>query len=272
MTSPAASARPRSLLPQEHGAWGQLALPLLSALLLAEGPWPAPALLAAATVAGFLAHEPWLVLLGHRGPRALSESGPRARRHLWGWLAAAAATGLAGAWLASPAARLALLLPGLFGAGTIAFVLARRERTIPGELTVVSALASSGLAVALAGGASAAVAWLATGTWLTAFAASVFAVQVVLARAHRKEARDPGRLHAAAALALYLAAGLAAAALVPGRGWVLAGAAAPTVLLSLAVCLGPFTAQQLRRLGWSLVAATSATLVILVGGLRWWAP
>ena len=272
MSAPAAPSPPRSLLPQEHGAWGQLAMPLLTALLLSDGPRPAALLLAGATVAGFLAHEPWLVLLGHRGVRAKAEAGPRARRLMWGWLAAAAAAGLGGLWLAPSPARLALLLPAAFGAATVAFVLARRERTIPGELTVVSALASSGLAVALAGGASMAVAGLATGTWLTAFAASVFAVQVVLARTQRKGARDLGHRHALIVAALLALAGGAAVALVPGQGWVVAAAAAPTALLSVAVCLGPFGARQLRQLGWSLVVATSATLAVLVAGLRWWTP
>ena len=182
---PASSPRLRSLLPQEHGAWGQLAMPLLSALALG-GPAPGALLLAAATVLGFLAHEPWLVLLGHRGARARADDGPRARRRLLGWLGGAVAAGLLGGWLAPVAARLALALPAALVGLVMALVLARRERTVPGELAVVSALASSGLAVALAGGASLRVAAAATVTWTLAFASSVFAVQVVLVRARSR--------------------------------------------------------------------------------------
>jgi tellurite resistance protein TehA-like permease len=45
-------------------------------------------------------------------------------------------------------------------------------------------------------------------------------------------------------------------------------AVAPTALLSLLVCLLPFSARQLRTLGWGLVASSTATLLLLVHGLR----
>ena len=260
-----APPRPRSLLPQEHGAWGQLAMPLLSALLLA-GPAPAALLLAGATVLAFLAHEPWLVLLGHRGQRARSEAGARARRVMWSFLAAAGLTGLLGAWLAPPAARLALLVPATLAAAVVGLVLAKRERTVPGELTVVSALASSGFAVALAGGATLAVAAAATLTWVLAFASSVFAVQVVLVRALSKGEAEHGVRNAA--LAALVAGGGSAAGLAAGLGWAVPAAVAPTALLSLVVCLAPFSARQLKTLGWGLVGATTASLLVLVLMLR----
>ncbi len=259
------AARERSLLPQEHGAWGQLAMPLLSALLIA-GATPAALLLAAATVLGFLAHEPWLVALGHRGLRATRDDGPRARRVMWALLAGAAVTGGAGAWLAPSAARWALLVPAALACGVVGLVLARRERTVPGELTVVTALASSGLAVALAAGAPLRVAAAATATWVLAFATSVFAVQVVLARTLSRGETELGRRNG---LAVVLVAGCGAAATAAaGLGWTVGVALAPTALLSLLVCLLPFSARQLRTLGWGLVASTTATLLVLVLGLR----
>lgn len=263
--APGPSARPRSLLPQEHGAWGQLAMPLLSALLIA-GASPAALLLAAATVLGFLAHEPWLVLLGHRGVRAARQDGRRARHALRLLLLGAAVAGGGALWLAPSAARWALLVPAALTAGVIALVLAGLERTVPGELTVVTSLASSGLAVALAAGAPLRAAAAATATWVLAFATSVFAVQVVLARTHARGETEPGRRHALA-VAL-VGAGGSAVAVWAGLGWVVAAAVAPTALLSLVVCLAPFRASQLRRLGWGLVAATSATLLVLVLVLR----
>jgi hypothetical protein len=262
---PATAARPRSLLPQEHGAWGQLAMPLLSAFAIG-GLAPPALLLAAATVLGFLAHEPWLVVLGHRGVRALREEGARARRVMWGFLAAAGVTGLLGLWLAPPAARAALLVPAALAAAVIGFVLARRERTVAGELTVVSALASSGFAVALAGGAPLAAAAAATLTWILAFASSVFAVHVVMVRAlSRGEEEHRWRN---AGLAALVGGGGSAAAVALGLGWAVPAAVAPTLLLSLVVCLAPFSARQLRELGWGLVVSTSASLVVLIWFLR----
>ncbi len=57
-----------SLLPKEHGAYGQMAFPLATAFAVAG--MNAPALLiGVAVLAGSLAHEPVLVLLGMRGTR-----------------------------------------------------------------------------------------------------------------------------------------------------------------------------------------------------------
>jgi YwiC-like protein len=264
-TAPAATSRPRSLLPQEHGAWGQLAMPLLSALAIG-GPAPAALLLGAATVLAFLAHEPWLVVLGHRGVRALRDDGARARRAMWSFLAAAGATGLLGVWLAPPAARVALVVPAALAAAVVGFVLAKKERTVPGELTVVSALASSGFAVALAGGAPLPVASAATATWILAFASSVFAVHVVLVRALSKGEEEHRWRNAT--LAALVGGGGSAVAVAAGLGWAVPAAVAPTLLLSLVVCLAPFSARQLRELGWGLVGSTTASLVVLVWMLR----
>jgi hypothetical protein len=56
----------RSLWPREHGAYFQLALPLIAAHLL-RAPTVAMAALTAAACLVFVAHEPLLVVLGHRG-------------------------------------------------------------------------------------------------------------------------------------------------------------------------------------------------------------
>ena len=159
-------------------------------------------------------------------------------------------------------ARLALVVPATLAAAVVALVLARKERTIPGELTVVSALASSGFAVALAGGASLPVAAAATATWVLAFATSVFAVQVVLLTSSARGGQDVSRRNALLVTALYLAG--SAAALAGGLDWVVPAAVAPTALLSLLVCLGGFSPKQLKTLGWGLVGSTSATLLVLL--------
>jgi len=257
------AAAPRSLLPPEHGAWGQLAMPLLSGLTLVR-PSAAGALLAAATVLAFLAHEPWLVAIGHRGERARIAEGPRALRAMLGLAGAAAVTGATGLWLAPHEVRLAALLPAGLAAVVVLMVLLERERTIPGELTVSSALASAGALVALASGASSMTALTAFAVWALAFAASVFAVQTVLLRARSRGERDPGLLHAAATVAV--AGGGSAAALATGLGWIVPLAILPTAGLSLVVCLARFSAARLRFLGWSLVVATTATLLLLLVG------
>src|SRR5262249_31077882 len=67
----------RSLWPREHGAYAQLGAPLATAPALHIPTVPA-ALLAAAACCAFLANEPLLVVLGHRGKRMHDEHGRRA--------------------------------------------------------------------------------------------------------------------------------------------------------------------------------------------------
>jgi hypothetical protein len=216
-------------------------------------------------VLAFVAHEPLLVLLGQRGRRAREEDGARAARWLAALAVLAAGAGLAGIALAPATARLALLLP-LALAATVGVLVARRlEKTVAGEIAVASALASAGYAVALAGEAPHRAALAALLAWVVAFAAATLAVQVILVRVRSKGAADPGRRHAAIAALL----GLAAAALsLAGLPAALALGAAPTVALSIAVCLLRVSPKRLRELGWALVGSSVVTLAILVAGLR----
>lgn len=262
--NPASPPKPRSLLPHEHGAWGQLAMPLVTALAIAT-PTAAALALVAAVVLAFLAHEPALVLLGQRGRRVKDEEGPRARR----WLAVtgglAALAGAAGVALAPPLARLSLAVPAVLAAAVAVLVVRRLEKTVAGEIAVAAALASAGLSVALAGGAPLRHAVAAALAWVLAFSAATLGVQVILERARSKGARDPGKRHAAlAALLVVSAAGLSLA----GLPAVLAWATLPTALLSIVVCLARFSPRRLRELGWALVGSSTVTLAILVAGLR----
>lgn len=264
MTIPSQPA-PRSLLPQEHGAWGQLAMPLATGLALSRPTLPA-ALIATATVLAFLAHEPWLVALGHRGERARIQDGPRALRALLGLGAAAAVFGGTGLWLAPHVVRLAAIVPATLAALVVLLVLLEQERSIPGELTVAFTLAGAGAVVALASGAPPDAATAAFATWAIAFGCSVFAVQTVLVEARSRGEPSPAPLHAASVLTIAL--GGSAAALSYGLGWRVPAAVLPTAALSLVVCLGRFRAQRLRALGWSLVTATTATLLVFLAASR----
>ncbi len=259
-----APAAPRSLVPHEHGAWGQLAMPLLTALAIGA-PSRAALALTLAVVLAFVAHEPALVLLGHRGRRVKDEEGRRALRWLVATGGLAAVAGAAGTILAPPLARLALAVPAALAALVAVLVVLRLEKTVAGEIAVAATLASAGLAVALAGGADPGHAVAAALAWVIAFSAATLAVQAILERVRSKGARDPGRLHAAGAV-LLVAAG--AALSLAGLPAVLAWATLPTAALSVVVCLGRFSPRRLRELGWAMVGSSTLTLVILVAGLR----
>jgi hypothetical protein len=227
----------RSLLPHEHGAYGQIAMPILSGLALGR-PGPAAWLLAAGAFLGFLSYEPLLVASGRRGRRTQEEDGPRARRLAAGILTAAVALSGAGFALSPPEARWAAFLPPILAAGIALLVWLEVERTVPGEVAVAVALSSVGFPVGVASGArpgAAAAAWLA---WSLGFAAATLAVEVVLARS-RSPARDPGP-----------------------------AAVAPLAFSSLAVILLRVQARRLRRVGWATLAGSTATLAVLLAALR----
>jgi YwiC-like protein len=133
----------RALLPKEHGAYGQILFPLATALL-AAGVSAAGILVAAAVVAGFLAHEPALVLLGQRGPRAARDLAWPAVVWLACWLALSVAAGLGALAAMDPEARWSLAVPAV-PAVLLALAAARgAEKTWQGE--TCAALAFGGTA------------------------------------------------------------------------------------------------------------------------------
>src|SRR5688572_29450477 len=81
-----------SLFPKEHGAYGQITVPLITAFL-AAGVSTTGLLIATSMLAGFLAHEPALVLIGARGARAKRDLRQRAIR----WLGCTLTVGVAAA-------------------------------------------------------------------------------------------------------------------------------------------------------------------------------
>ena len=253
----------RSLLPHEHGAYGQIVLPLVCALALGR-PGISAIFLAVGAFAGFLSYEPLLVAVGNRGKRAREEDGARARRLAAGLLVAAVALAGAGFLLGSPAARLAATVPPLLAAGIVLLVRLEVERTLAGEVAVAVALSSAGFPVAVASGvapATSAAAWLA---WSLGFAATTVAVEVVLTRA-RSPVRDPGAAAAASVLLLQgTAVALSAAGVVP---WTVPLAVAPLALASLAVIWLRVPARRLRVVGWAALTGSTAALVVLLVGL-----
>lgn len=248
----------RSLLPREHGAYGQLGVPL--AVALAAGrPGFAAVALAAAVIAAFLAHEPALVLAGHRGARARRDDGGRARRRLTMYALAAAILGGGAIVVAGVAVLAAAALVAVLAAVTAALVALGRERTLAGETWAASTLAAAALPVALAAGAEPAAALRAWLCWTLGFTAATGAVRATIAAAKHRPRVAP---LAGVAVSGAATAGLAVAV----DGAVLASA--PLVLAALALALWPPPPRQLRRVGWVLVAAslaTGAALVALAG-------
>lgn len=254
-----------SLLPKEHGAYGQLALPLVTAFAVAGVNTPA-VLLGLAAIAGFLAHEPILVLLGRRGARAKREEG----RSAAAWLAITTAmtigAGAAAFWAVSPSIRWSFILPLGPAALLATAIAAKQEKSFLGETAAALAFSLAATPVCMAAGAPTTTA-LAVGT---AFAlVFVLGTLVVRAIVNVRGSGNPreARRTRAAVLVLASAAGLALA-VTASRGllaWTTLLAAAPGLIAASWIALFPPSPARLRTVGWALVAVSTATALILIG-------
>jgi hypothetical protein len=255
------------LIPKEHGAYGQMAFPIVTSLAVAGVTAPA-LLITLAVVAAFLAHEPLLVLLGKRGARAKREHGRQALWWFAGTFITAAAAGVGAYWLASPAVRWSLPLPAAPALAVAAAIPAGREKGAAAEIGVALAFSAVAVPVCLAAGANAGTAAAVATVFGLVFVAGTLAVRAVILAARAPRSLE-ARSTRAAVLLLSGVAGvaLASAAMRGVLPWTALCAAAPG--LGVAAWLAVVSPQptRLRRIGWALVAVTAAGALILVAGL-----
>ncbi len=251
------------LLPREHGAYGQLLFPLLAALLIGR-PAAGAYLLGAAAVAAFLAHESLLVVLGQRGARAAREQGTEARRSLALLGGFCAVTGIVSIFVLPRPALDVLALPIVLGILVGAAVLMHRERSTIGEMLAAVALSSLSLPVALAGNATRTDALTLFVVFSAVFAVATLAVRAMIGRV-TKTGGPPPLL--AGVLTLAVVMGLAVAAFTRTLAPVAPYAALPVCAVALGLAASPPNPRHLRTIGWTLVAATLLTTLLLVGGL-----
>jgi hypothetical protein len=244
----------RALLPREHGAYFQLAIPLAAALAMRPPRMAAIAWALAACLA-FLAHEPLLVLLGHRGRRMRSAEAGRARRALAVRGGGAIALGAAALVLGSPALRVAAAACLAPAAVVVALAWRRREHSLFGELIAAVALTGAAVPVVADGGGGPSVAlaiWLG---WATGFAAGVIAVHRVIAR-HK---RGGARIDVVLAIGLVALAALSVATVAWFSG---SRPAAPLVSLAAGVVIAPPPASRLRAVGVAIALAAAIAGVL----------
>jgi hypothetical protein len=254
-----------SLFPKEHGAYGQVAFPLLTALAVA-GPSLGGLLIIVTVVAGFLAHEPAAVLLGSRGTRARREL----RREAMTWLLVSVLGGAAaagGAWLTlGPGVRPALLVPLVPALILAAATWWGREKSAVGEVAAAVAFSGAAVPVALAAGASVQTAAAVAIPFALLFVTTTMAVRVVILRVRRGGDLAAARATRRAAIAFAMAAlvslgSLAALGVLPASPLV---AAVPGLLTAIVVAVKPPAPVHLRTLGWTLVAVSVLTAVLVV--------
>ncbi len=251
---PAASiAKPAAMEPKEHGAYAILGIPIVTSLIIA-GASVSGVCIAIAAIAGFLAHEPLLIVWGLRGLRA-KRSTPAARNRLLLLLLVTLAGGTTALFLGSPAVRWALLVCALLAATSFAVAIAGKHRTLWGQLWGIVGLSGTCLPILLAGGLAVSTSLELWTAWMIGFAATTLAVRSVIA-AQKRKSRS---LHWAGigVLSIVVAA-------LTVSSYSLAIVALPMLATSWYLLFAPPSAKHLRRVGWSLVACTITSAVWMI--------
>lgn len=252
-TSTVAAPPAANLKPKEHGAYAILGIPVVSSLLV-TGPTIVGLCLAIASVAGFMAHEPLLVAIGHRGGRT-QRGTPAARKRLAALLMITVACGVIALVIGSAEVRWALFVCGSLAIISFAVAMAGKHKTLGGQLLGVMGLSAPSVPILLAGEASATVALQVWGAWIIGFAATTMAVRSVIAAQKRSSRVLPWLSLAVLSLAVSVLGSV---------GYWLPFATLPMLAMSLYLMLEPPPAKQLRRVGWTLVAGTTASALWMV--------
>lgn len=253
------------LLPKEHGAYGQMLFPLVTAVIVA-GPHPASLLMAAAVIAGFLAHEPFMLLLGFRGVRAKREGQRDAASGLAIFGVLLVVTGVSAIVLMPGASRWSIALPLVPAFFLLIEAASGREKAWPAEVAVAVAFPLTSIPICMAAGAPFGIGAAIAAVFVVNFVLATLGVRVVILRV-----RAGGNLRAASATrnavftlaAIALAAGVAA--LVARAAPMLAVAALlPGLVSGVIVAWQAPPPSQLRVVGWRLVGMSSLIAAMLI--------
>jgi YwiC-like protein len=253
------------MIPREHGAYGQLLAPMMTALALGR-PGIAAFALVAAAICAFLAHEPLLVMVGQRGARAAREREAEAKRWLAIFSVPAFAFGAVAVAMLDSTARLALILP-LIGVAVLAgLIVGEREHTAGGEVVSAIVLATIASPVALAAGAVPAVALTCATVFAAGFVAATMCVHGVIARTRRPPAASVRIL--GATVAMFVVIAFVVASRIGMVSAVAPWAVLPMCIAGLVLVAVPPSARHLRVVGWMLVGSTVLTSAWLIAALR----
>jgi hypothetical protein len=252
----------RAVLPREYGAYAELGFPVLTAFLAAGVTIPG-ACFALAVLAWFLVREPLAVLNGVRGARLEASLRRPAQRAAVVLGAVGAIASAAGLLVAPPPARLAALVPGLCAVLLAPALLRGRPKTLGAEILVAFALSSMILPIGRAGAMEHAAATRAAGVWAACFVLATLAVHAIKARAKPALGATWTRW-ATAVLALVIMAGGLLGAVVGPLPTTIGLAVLPTALVVLAAGALRTHPRHLKRVGWSLVAANTVTLTLVL--------
>jgi hypothetical protein len=216
-------------------------------------------------LAFFLAHEPLLVLLGHRGRRVLNASLARAYWSLVAMLVTATALGVLTLDATAAPARWAFAVPILPALILLYAACTGQEKTSLGEAAASIAFATTAIPVCAAAG-SASVGVAIAIAFAVLFVDFSLAVRVVILRTRAGgNPRAVGFTRRAAFAVSVVGAILAVVAVQNGwLGWGSAAATIPGIAFASVLAAFPPPAARLRRVGWTLFGVSALTSVMLI--------
>jgi hypothetical protein len=254
-----------SLWPKEHGAYGQLLFPLITAFA-AAGVSAGGTLTAMAVLAGFLAHEPAAVVAGLRGPRARREQGSSAVKWLLVLFVGGSLAGVAAVWTLGPCVRWSLAVPAIPALVLAVAMLRHREKSWYGEASAALAFSGAAVPVTMAAGDTLETAAMVAIPFSLLFVTTTLAVRVAIL-----SVRGGGNPRAAAATrnaTVALTTGAAALLVLTSMTGVLSSsiliAAAPGLVTAGTIAMWPPLPARLRRVGWTLVAVSVITAALVL--------
>jgi len=250
------------LWPREHGAYAQLAFPLATGVAY-SGMHPGALAFSATAVTLFLAHEPLAVLMGTRGVRLRDLLVRAARRRLWVLAGLAGVAFMAAVMMAPFRAWQGAIVPGLLALVLVPLFFTDQIKTVAGELLVASACSTAILPLALSGSGDWAGSWVATMVWLGAFVPSILSVHAVTA-AHKGRARARWLVPSAPLIAATVGGLAVLAGVVMPQPWSRLLAVLPPILAVLGVAMVRPHPRHLKRIGWTMVTAYTATWILLL--------
>lgn len=251
------------LLPRETGAIAQILVVLVATLVVAGGRLPA-VLVAAASLAAFLAHEPFLIVTNLRGPRTRHEHALRAWRQLVVAPVLSVGAAIAGVVLGPEGTGYTLLAPAVPALAVTPLVFGRLEKTLEGELLVAATIAAFGLPIAYAGGLGLRTSAAIASVWGVSLCIATLGVRRVTAKATDSTTvlKSVGPL-VAAALAMGALVSLAQLEVLPGFTPL---APLPMLAFSLWLLVRPPHMRHIKKVGWTLAGCLTATAGLLVWG------
>jgi hypothetical protein len=254
-----------SLWPKEHGAYGQLVFPLITAFAVAGvsagGNWTA-----LAVFAGFLAHEPAALVFGLRGPRARRQMGSSAVTWLLVLFVGGSMAALAAFWTIEPFVRWSLAVPAIPAVVLAVAMLRHREKSWYGEASAALAFSGAAVPVTMAAGGTLETAAMVAIPFALLFVSTTLAVRIVIlnVRGGGNPRAAAATRNATVAVITSAAALLVLASLTGVLSSSILLAAAPGLVTAGAIAIRPPPPARLRRVGWTLVAVSVVTAALVL--------